>query len=313
MDGNDDPAYGQDGQTARAAVIVCLAVGLWHAGESGSSRPGGTIAVSGGGAREGILLFSPPSGINGRKVAGAPLAIDAELSPDGQPLWSRACKASGSRIATVPARGSFSMSGTWSSGRGQWPGRLTVAGWRSFATNRCTRSSRGGSVTSVTSHADAPAWSSDGTEIVFVRNPEQSSRDGTISAIGTDGRGLRRIVAVGKWFGPSVSPDGSKIAFYRNGVRGVYVASAKGGRARLVIRNGYQPTWSPDGALSRLRARRCLRRGALFEPNICRPRLGGTCTRLRSSHRRHGALVLEPMKLRISGARARGSSCPRPP
>jgi Tol biopolymer transport system component len=231
----------------RAAVIACLAVGLSACGGSGSSRPGGTIAVSGGGVREGILLFSPPSGVT-RKVAGAPLAIDAELSPDGR------------RIAVAGLRGIWITNRDGSRARLIFDERNLEFGagavaWspdgRRLAFVRddslYTISSRGGSVTSVTSHADAPAWSSDGTEIIFVRNPEQSSRDGTISAIGADGRGLRRIVAAGKWFGPSVSPDGSKIAFYRNGVRGVYVAPAKGGRARLVIRNGYQPRWSPDG------------------------------------------------------------------
>jgi Tol biopolymer transport system component len=181
-------------------------------------------------------------------VAPSDRAIDADLSPDGR------------RIAVAGSKGIWIMNRDGSHARLIFDDRNLEFGagavaWspdgRRLAFIRdeslYTIATRGGSVTLVTGHADAPTWSPDGTEIIFVHNPEQSSRDGAISAIRTDGRGLHRVVAVGSWFGPSVSPDGSKIAFYRNGVRGVYVAPATGGRARLVIRNGYQPKWSPDG------------------------------------------------------------------
>ena len=231
----------------QAAVVACLAVGLSACGGSVSSRPSGTIAVSGGGALQGISLISPASGVT-RNVAGAGSADYADLSPDGR------------RIAVARVNGIWIMNRDGSHAQLIFDERNMEFGAGALAwspdgrrlafirdDSLYTISTGGGSVTLVTDHADAPAWSPDGSEIIFVRNPEQSSRDGTISAIGTDGRGLHRIVAVGKWFAPNVSPDGSKIAFDRNGVRGVYVAPAKGGRAQLVIRNGYQPKWSPDG------------------------------------------------------------------
>src|SRR6266849_8658283 len=67
----------------RAAVITCLTVGLSACGGSGSSGPSGTIAVTGGGALEGISLVSPASGVT-RKVAGVGNVFDADLSPDGR-------------------------------------------------------------------------------------------------------------------------------------------------------------------------------------------------------------------------------------
>jgi len=231
---------------SRVAVIACLAVGLSGCGGSVSSKPRGTIAV-GGDSFEGVSLISTASG-GTRKVATAYRVVDADLSPDGRRLavaglkgiWIMNRNGSDARLILDETNMEFGAGAlAWS------PDGRRLAFIRDDSLY--TISTHGGSVTLVTDHADAPAWSPDGTEIIFVRNPEQSSRDGTISAIGTDGRGLRRVVAVGKWFGPSVSPDGSKIAFYRNGVRGVYVAPAKGGRARLVIRDGFQPKWSPDG------------------------------------------------------------------
>ena len=80
---------------------------------------------------------------------------------------------------------------------------------------------------------------------MFVRNPKQSSRLGFISAIGSDGRGLRRIVDRGRWGEPSVSPDGSTVAFANS--EGIFLAPMKGGKARLFIRSGYRAEWSPDG------------------------------------------------------------------
>jgi Tol biopolymer transport system component len=110
-----------------------------------------------------------------------------------------------------------------------------------------TISADGSDSKKVTSRAETPHWYPGGKWIVFVRNPELSSRNGAISAIRPDGGGLRHIVPKGSWYGPRVSPDGSKVAFYRNGSPGIFVAPLRGGEPRLLVRNGSQPVWSPDG------------------------------------------------------------------
>jgi Tol biopolymer transport system component len=229
----------------RVVLIACLAVGLSGCGGSTSSKLHGTIAVGSGGS-EGVSLISTASGVT-QKVATAYRVVDADLSPDGRRvavaglkgIWIMDRNGSDARLILDESNLEFGAGAlAWS------PDGRRLAFIRDDSLY--TISTHGGSVTLVTDHADAPAWSPDGTEIIFVHNPELSSRNGAISAIGTDGRGLHRVVAFGKWFGPNVSPDGSKIAFYRNGMRGVYVVSANGGKTRRIVRNGFQPTWSPD-------------------------------------------------------------------
>jgi WD40-like Beta Propeller Repeat len=56
--------------------------------------------------------------------------------------------------------------------------------------------------------------------------------------------GVRPTSKGGSWL---AGESGRHVAFYRSGVPGIYVAPSKGGRGRLVIRNGLQPEWSPDG------------------------------------------------------------------
>ena len=231
----------------RVGVIACLAAGLSACGGASSSGPSGTIAVSGGGAYETIALVSPMANSTRNIAATVDQTLDADLAPDGQHiaiagvkgLWVTNRDGSHARLI-VDEKGLDVVAGAvaWS------PDGRDLAFIRDGSLY--TVPSRGGAVTFVTRNADSPTWSSDGAEIIFVRNPDQSSRNGTISAIRADGRGLRRLIA-GKWFGPAVSPDGSKIAFYRNGVYGIYVAHATGGMPRLVTRKGFQPKWSPNG------------------------------------------------------------------
>ena len=86
----------------------------------------------------------------------------------------------------------------------------------------------------------APDWSPDGSRIAFYR-VLGGERGEDVYLIGADGRGLRRFTASRDAEDPVWSPDGRRIAFIRdrdlNGTGSLFVKPARGGRARLVLRN----------------------------------------------------------------------------
>ena len=125
-------------------------------------------------------------------------------------------------------------------------------------------------LTSNPSHDVAPSWSPDGTRIVFATlrdelDPENCDPDCNweIYALnvqdalqGTDGSGVTRLTNdPAEDFGPTWSPDGTRIAFdsYRDGSYDIYVMNADGGGGGGVIKltddpsSDYGASWSPDG------------------------------------------------------------------
>jgi Tol biopolymer transport system component len=234
---------------ARAVALpfICLAITLLglpaSAGGTSAAGPNGLIAA--GGAA--IYVISPASGA-ARRVRAPDRIIDFRLSRNGR------------QIAVAGLTGIWLMKRDGSGAQRVFDGRnLTLeaghVAWSSDGRRLAfvrgdslyTMLIDGTGIKQLTRHADAPDWWPNGRRIAFVRNPQRSSRNGTISAVGSDNGVLRRIVASGRWYGPRVSPDGSRVAFYRNGVPGIYMASTSGGTARLFIRNGSHPEWSPDG------------------------------------------------------------------
>jgi TolB protein len=108
-----------------------------------------------------------------------------------------------------------------------------------------------------TGRDDAPVWSPDGRRIAFESNWQ-------VYVMNADGSGQRRLTRnAARNFAPAWSPDGQRIAFERRVGRQkyspcsgcgrastfeVWVMNADGTEARMLARDGAQPSWSPDGA-----------------------------------------------------------------
>jgi Tol biopolymer transport system component len=110
----------------------------------------------------------------------------------------------------------------------------------------------GGSLTQLTDNTvtdSQPAYSADGTKIVFRR--KTNNDDGEIYSMDADGSDVVRLttnsVADGK---PSWSPDGTKIAFVRGGTGDLYIMNADGSSVTQLTQTTVDetdPAWSPDG------------------------------------------------------------------
>jgi TolB protein len=99
----------------------------------------------------------------------------------------------------------------------------------------------------------APAWSPDGSRLVFVREP---GRNPDVYVSDADGRNVERLTrGRSAELSPTWSPDGNQIAFASNrgGRFAIYVMRADGTGVRRVAPrsdgNGdaHSPSWSPDG------------------------------------------------------------------
>jgi len=98
-----------------------------------------------------------------------------------------------------------------------------------------------------------PTWSPDGRRVAFVSHDGRrlALTDGDIYVVGTDGKGLRRLIGNGTF--PAWSPTAARIAFLRNTPGGdteIWIVNADGrGLRRLRARSdrGGGLSWSPDG------------------------------------------------------------------
>jgi len=84
------------------------------------------------------------------------------------------------------------------------------------------------------------ALSRNGRRLAFTKN-------GKISIVGSDGRGLRRVTS-GPDSDPNWSPDGRTLVFTHNGKIAAVVVQPLNGRAHIAARGRTSlPAWSPDG------------------------------------------------------------------
>ncbi|MEP6909403.1 MAG: hypothetical protein ABI896_03095 [Actinomycetota bacterium] len=89
-----------------------------------------------------------------------------------------------------------------------------------------------------------PALSADGTLLAFGTGETPSL---TISIVGTDGSGLRRVTAGPDDSDPDWSPNGDALVFTGNLHDSVIVQPLSGSRRVLARGNTLSPKWSPDG------------------------------------------------------------------
>ena len=116
----------------------------------------------------------------------------------------------------------------------------------------------GGAPRNLTFHEawdEAPAWSPDGQRIAFVsdRNGEVEEFGGLrlntdLFVMNADGSGVEQVTSdplSRSAEEPAWSPDGSSIAFRKDG--GIFVLELSSGEAQELTDDGWAPSWSPDG------------------------------------------------------------------
>ena len=92
----------------------------------------------------------------------------------------------------------------------------------------------------------APRWSPDGERLVYATGSESSGR---VSAMNSDGS-QRRGLGDGGW--PDWAPDGQHIVYTHTGADDqpqVWLMNQDGSHRSRITSNGFEASWSPDGAL----------------------------------------------------------------
>jgi RTX calcium-binding nonapeptide repeat (4 copies)/WD40-like Beta Propeller Repeat len=99
----------------------------------------------------------------------------------------------------------------------------------------------------------APAWSPDGSRLVFVQNTSAGDPPYTLNVMNADGTGLRPLFSDSSGFvsDPAWSPDGRHVVFAATQApAGLYVKDVDSSAPAVSLSgtgNYFEPAWSPDG------------------------------------------------------------------
>lgn len=198
----------------------------------------------------------------------APTRLTSSPEIDDHPSWSHdGAKIAFERILSskpdifvMNANGSGQTNVTNSASYDTEPAWSPDGGHIAFASDRVggrlqiwTMKPDGSALTQLTNAASissSPAYSPDGSYIAF-----ETTRDGSreIYIMKTDGSAQTRLTFSGNNYGPSWSPDSSKIVWSRGD--GLYVMNANGSSQTQLTHDvgplvlDVHPSWSPDGSM----------------------------------------------------------------
>jgi Tol biopolymer transport system component len=155
-----------------------------------------------------------------------------------------------------------------------------------------------------------PAWSPDGTHIVYVKN--ENGEDANIFIMNSDGSEPRRLTSGPETDGnPAWSPDGTLIAFERavEGDVDIYVVGPDGSDERPLVQldgHDFAPAWSPDGGVIAF----LKTEGESSQINLVDTATGSVVRPLATSEGHYGSLAWSPDGDSLAGTRRDATSDP---
>jgi Tol biopolymer transport system component len=176
----------------------------------------------------------------------------ATLSPDSATALITIVSAEGDSLATIGSPGTHTEYPAWAPSQD----RLAFASDMSGNYELYVVNVNGSGLVRLTNTPEnelRPAWSPDGTQLVYDVDVADTSVKRDLFIMNADGSGVRPVITGGKYnFHATWSPDGSSLAFVsqRDGNEEVYVTGVNHASLIRISSNGMDdgsPVWSADG------------------------------------------------------------------